>query len=279
MKVYFGDNLDIMKTLPSESVQLIYTDPPYNTGIDQVKNTTKIVGRKADKGNGWKYSYELENVGSMSYNDYFEDYEGFIMPRVREMWRILKPTGMMYIHLDYREVHYLKVWMDKEFGRDKFLNEIIWAWDYGQKSKSRWPCKHNNILVYVKQPDDFYFDITKSDRIPYLAPGMVTEEKAALGKLPTDCWWHSIVGTSSREKTGYPSQKPLDIPKRIILTSSREGDMVMDPFGGSGTTAEAAQLLRRDFIIMDQNPAALETMKGRLKSTLLNKVEYEEFKS
>ncbi|MFM5968581.1 MAG: DNA-methyltransferase, partial [Micrococcales bacterium] len=180
-------------------------------------------------------------------------------------WRILNESGTLYLHLDYRESHYAKVLLDALFGRDCFLNEIIWAYDYGAKSKSRWPSKHDTILVYVKNPDSYYFDSSAVDREPYMAPGLVTPEKAERGKLPTDVWWHTIVSTTGREKTGYPTQKPLGILRRIIQASSKEGDLVLDFFAGSGTTGAAAAELGRRFILIDQNPESIAVISGRLE--------------
>jgi site-specific DNA-methyltransferase (adenine-specific) len=176
----------------------------------------------------------------------------------------LKPNGSIYFHIDYREVHYCKLLLDSIFGRDCFLNEIIWAYDYGARSKTKWPAKHDNILWYCKNPDDYIFNYGQLDRIPYMAPGLVGPEKAALGKTPTDTWWHTIVSPNGKEKTGYPTQKPLAIIKRIISASSNPGDVVLDFFAGSGTVGEAASSLGRDFILVDNNPEAIEVMRKRL---------------
>ena len=202
----------------------------------------------------------------LSYDDEFADYWSFLEPRLEQAWRLLTETGTLYLHLDYREAHYAKVLLDALFGRECFLNEIIWAYDYGGKSKSRWPAKHDTILVYVKNPTEYYFDSATVDREPYMAPGLVTPEKVAKGKLPTDVWWHTIVSTTGREKTGYPTQKPLGILRRIIQASSREGDLVLDFFAGSGTTGVAAANLGRKFILIDQNQESIDVITSRLKS-------------
>jgi site-specific DNA-methyltransferase (adenine-specific) len=208
----------------------------------------------------------------LSYDDDFADYWAFLEPRLIEAYRLLHKTGTIYLHLDYREAHYAKVLMDALFGRECFLNEIIWAYDYGGKSKSRWPAKHDTILVYVKNPNIYYFDSATVDREPYMAPGLVTPEKVARGKLPTDVWWHTIVSPTGKEKTGYPTQKPLGILRRIISASSKPGDSVLDFFAGSGTTAHAAFELERKFVVVDQNPESIEIITRRLNAL---GVEYE----
>lgn len=265
-KVIEADNLSALKTIPDASVQLIYIDPPFNTGRKQTRgaSTTKrseTGGRVGFKG----LRYETIRETVLSYDDEFADYWAFLEPRLEEAWRILNESGTLYLHLDYRESHYAKVLLDALFGRECFLNEIIWAYDYGAKSKSRWPSKHDTILVYVKNPTEYYFDSSAVDREPYMAPGLVTPEKAERGKLPTDVWWHTIVSTTGREKTGYPTQKPLGILRRIIQASSREGDLVLDFFAGSGTTGAAAAELGRKFLLIDRNPESISVITGRLK--------------
>jgi len=250
--------------MPDGCAQLIYIDPPFNTGRVQQRGTS--VTTRTDAGNrvGFKgQRYEIVRETVLSYDDEFADYWGFLEPRLEEAWRLLAETGTLYLHLDYREAHYAKVLLDALFGRDCFLNEIIWAYDYGGKAKNRWPAKHDTILVYVKDPKKFYFNSAAVDREPYMAPGLVTPEKVALGKLPTDVWWHTIVSPTGKEKTGYPTQKPLGILRRIIQASSAEGDLVMDFFGGSGTTGAAAIELGRRFVLMDQNPEAIAVMRER----------------
>jgi site-specific DNA-methyltransferase (adenine-specific) len=263
-----GDNLGLLKTLDSESVQLIYIDPPFNTGRKQIRGSaitkrTETGGRVGFKGR----RYETIRETVLSYDDEFADYWAFLEPRLEEAWRLLNNTGTLYLHLDYREGHYAKVLLDALFGRDCFLNEIIWAYDYGGKAKNRWPSKHDTILVYVKNPDAYYFDSTAVDREPYMAPGLVTPEKVAKGKLPTDVWWHTIVSPTGKEKTGYPTQKPLGILRRIIQASSAEGDLVLDFFAGSGTTGAAAAELKRRFILIDQNPESIAVISERLAKT------------
>ena len=260
-----GDNLPLLKSMPDSSVQLVYIDPPFNTGRSQVRTNRK--SRVSETGRvgfqGRRYEQIVETV--ISYDDAFADYWSFLEPRLEEAWRLLKDSGTLYLHLDYRESHYAKVLLDALFGRECFLNEIIWAYDYGARSKSKWPAKHDNILVYVKNPDNYYFDSSSVDREPYMAPGLVTKEKAELGKLPTDVWWHTIVSPTGKEKTGYPTQKPEGILRRIIAASSKPGDLVLDFFGGSGTTAAVAHQLGRSFVTMDQNPESIAVIKSRLE--------------
>ncbi len=265
-QLYFGDNLVHLKSIPSESVQLIYIDPPFNTGRKQTRGAseTKRVetgGRVGFKGQ----NYEIIRETVLSYDDEFADYWSFLEPRLEEAWRILNDSGTLYLHLDYREAHYAKVLLDALFGKDSFLNEIIWAYDYGGKAKNRWPSKHDTILVYVKNPKNYYFNNSEVDREPYMAPGLVTPEKVALGKLPTDVWWHTIVSPTGKEKTGYPTQKPEGILRRIIQASSKPGDTVLDFFGGSGTTGAVAAALGRNFILMDQNSESIEVITNRLR--------------
>jgi DNA modification methylase len=208
--------------------------------------------------------YERLRGDLRTYDDRFDDYWGFLEPRLVEAWRLLADDGTLYLHLDYREAHYAKVLMDALFGRDRFLNELIWAYDYGAKTRRRWPTKHDTILVYVKNPDAYWFDSEAVDREPYMAPGLVTPEKAARGKLPTDVWWHTIVPTTGREKTGYPTQKPEGILRRIVHASSRPGDRVLDLFAGSGTTGAVASALGRDAVLVDANPEAVAVMQTRM---------------
>lgn len=280
-QVIFGDNLEVLGAIPDESVNLIYIDPPFNTGRVQKRQSLKTV--RSTSGNRVSFkgaSYETVKGKVTSYDDSFADYWAFLEPRLEEAWRVLSKDGTLYLHLDFREVHYAKVLLDALFGLDSFLNEIIWAYDYGARSKSKWPAKHDNILVYVKDPSNYTFNNAAVDREPYMAPGLVTPEKAALGKLPTDVWWHTIVSPTGKEKTGYVTQKPVGILRRIIHASSNEGDLVLDFFGGSGTTAFVAMQLGRRFITVDRNPEAIEVMKKRIGEGLLGAdVEYIDLQS
>lgn len=249
--VYFDDNLNVLKQIRDNSIDMMYIDPPFNTGVKQIRNRFRTE-------NGTRISEK-----SYGYQDSFDDFIGFLEPRMKEAHRVLKDDGSLFFHLDYREIHYCKVMLDKIFGRDSFINEIIWAYDYGARSKRKWSAKHDNILWYAKNPEHYTFNYDDIDRIPYMAPDLVGPEKAARGKTPTDVWWHTIVSPNSKEKTGYATQKPLGIIKRIVKIHSRPGDTIMDFFAGSGTLGEAAVSLGRKCILIDQNPEALAVMKKR----------------
>ena len=265
-KIYFGDNLEVLRSLPTESIDLIYIDPPFNTGKIQKHVQIKTIHSEHGDRIGFQgRRYKSIVLSNMGFTDNFDNYLDFLAPRLVEAHRVLTPHGSLYFHIDYREVHYCKILLDNIFGRECFLNEIIWAYDYGGRPKNRWPPKHDNILFYTKESGKHIFNVDEIERIPYMAPGLVGAEKAALGKLPTDVWWHTIVPTNSREKTGYPTQKPLGILRRIIQASSRPGDIVLDFFAGSGTTGVAALELDRRFILVDNNPEAIQVMVKRFK--------------
>ena len=265
-EIQFADNLTVLRGLPSGSVDLIYIDPPFNTG--RLQSLDRIRTVRSDEGDRTGFAgrrYATEKLGSQAYADIFDDYLAFLEPRLREAHRVLAPHGSLYFHIDYREVHYCKVLLDGIFGRDAFLNEIIWAYDYGARTRRKWPAKHDNILLYVRDPGNYVFNVDAIDRIPYMAPGLVGAEKAKRGKLPTDTWWHTIVPTRGQERTGYPTQKPLAILERIVLASSNPGDLVLDFFAGSGTTGAACLKLGRRFLLVDHNPAAMQVMAERFK--------------
>ncbi len=260
-----ADNADVLPRLPDETFRLIYIDPPFNTGKTQRRQSMRTTRSESGTRVGFKgHTYE-NHLGPISaYADTFDDYWSFLGPRLAEARRLLTDDGTLYLHLDYREAHYAKVHLDKLFGRDAFLNEIIWAYDYGARSTRRWPTKHDTILVYVKNPSAYYFDAQAVDREPYMAPGLVTPEKAARGKLPTDVWWHTIVSPTGKEKTGYPTQKPEGIVRRIVQASSQPGDWVLDFFAGSGTLGAVASKLDRHFVLIDSNPEAIQIIHQRL---------------
>jgi len=274
--VIHSDNLVALSTMEDESFQLIYVDPPFNTGKVQSRSIMNVE-RDAEGGRVGFSGQRYKAIQGMarSYNDSFADYWEFLEPRLDQAHRLLADTGTLYLHLDYREVHYAKVLLDVIFGRECFLNEIIWAYDYGARSKRKWPAKHDNILVYVKNPDAYWFDSQSVDREPYMAPGLVTPEKAALGKLPTDVWWHTIVSPTGKEKTGYPTQKPEGIVRRIVAASSRPGDSVLDFFAGSGTLGAVAKTMSRRFVLVDSNPESIEVIKQRIGTLDLDGKEIE----
>ena len=263
-RILLADNLAVLPTMPEASIDLIYIDPPFNTGKAQQRRTLRTVRDTGGDRTGFQgQRYRTEELGRSAYEDAFDDYLAFLEPRLREAHRLLAPTGSLYFHIDYREAHYCKILLDGIFGRECFLNEVIWAYDYGARTTRKWPPKHDTILVYVKDPARYYFDTAEVDRIPYMAPGLVGPEKAARGKLPTDTWWHTIVPTNGKEKTGYPTQKPLGVLRRIVAASSPPGGIVLDFFAGSGTTGAACLELGRQFILIDHNPEALDVMRRR----------------
>ncbi len=262
-----GDNLELLPTFADRSFQLIYIDPPFNTGTRQERTTLRTVADDAGERVGFGgRTYSSTPLGHSSYADHFDDYLEFLAPRLQQAHRLLRADGTLYFHIDYREAHYCKLLLDQIFGRASFLNEIIWAYDYGGKSKRRWPAKHDTILVYVKDPDGYYYDAEAVDREPYMAPGLVTPEKAARGKLPTDVWWHTIVPTNGKEKTGYPTQKPEGVIRRMVQASSRPGDWCLDFFAGSGTLGAVAADLGRRYVLIDSNPEAVAIAGARLSS-------------
>jgi site-specific DNA-methyltransferase (adenine-specific) len=301
VEIHHADNLSVTPTLAAGSFTLVYLDPPFNTGRTRSKamesaRWTPPADETPDAeepavvaslppggsamlvfpGEGEPAAAPIVQRGFhgrdyarlrgdlRTYDDRFDDYWAFLEPRLEEAWRLLADDGTLYLHLDYREVHYAKVMCDALFGRDRFLNELIWAYDYGAKTRRRWPTKHETILVYVKSPSAYFFDSDAVDREPYMAPGLVTPEKAARGKLPTDVWWHTIVPTTGREKTGYPTQKPEGVLRRMVQASTRPGDRVLDMFAGSGTLGAVAAPLGRHSVLIDDNADAVAVMRGRL---------------
>ncbi|RJQ36192.1 site-specific DNA-methyltransferase [Candidatus Parcubacteria bacterium] len=263
-RVIHGDNLAALKTLAPDSVALIYIDPPFNTGKTQRRKRLKTVRAAGGSRIGFQgQNYRTILLGEQRYADQFDDYLGFLEPRLNEARRVLAPGGSIYFHNDYREVHYCKILLDRIFGRENFLNEIIWAYDYGARTTKKWPTKHDTILWYAKNAANYIFNYDAIARIPYMAPGLVGPEKARRGKLPTDTWWHTIVSPTGKEKTGYPTQKPLGILERIVQASSHPGDLVMDFFAGSGSFGEAARRLGRRFILIDSHAPAIRVMERR----------------
>jgi site-specific DNA-methyltransferase (adenine-specific) len=264
-RIVQGENLEVLSTLPRGFARLIYIDPPFNTGRAQSRDRIQVRAAAAGERSGFGgRRYDVERLDSPSYADAFDDYETFLMSRIEAALPALSADGSLFVHLDYREVHYAKVALDRLLGRDSFRNEIIWAYDFGGRPKRWWPAKHDTILWYAVDPRHYVFQFEEMDRIPYMAPGLVGKEKAARGKTPTDVWWHTIVPTNGKEKTGYPTQKPLGILERIIKVHSEPGDVVLDFFAGSGTTGEAAARHGRGFVLIDDHPDAISTMQRRL---------------
>jgi site-specific DNA-methyltransferase (adenine-specific) len=270
-QILFSDNAHSLPALPDKFARLIYIDPPFNTGKTQKRDRIKVtaaLGNNEDRGErggfGGKRFDVTSSIASSSYEDSFDDFEAFLMPRIAASLHCLADDGSLFVHLDYREVHYIKVALDKLLGRERFMNEIIWAYDYGGRPKSKWPAKHDTILWYAQNPKDYVFNFDEMDRIPYMAPGLVGKEKAEIGKTPTDVWWHTIVPTNGKEKTGYPTQKPLGVLNRIIKVHSKPGDRVLDFFAGSGSIGESAARHGRTFTLIDNHPEAVKVMAKRL---------------
>lgn len=263
--IHLGDCLEVAGALEPGSFDLIYLDPPFNTGKRQSRRRLKTIRDDAGDRAGFQGNrYRTLCLGESSFDDRFDDFRAFVEPRLREAYRLLSPAGSFFFHIDYREVHYCKVLLDDIFGRDSFVNEIIWAYDYGGRSKRRWSAKHDNILWYVKDPGCYTYRYDDIDRIPYMAPGLVGPEKAAKGKTPTDVWWQTIVRPGGKERTGYPTQKPVAILNRIVRVHSNPGDRVLDLFAGSGTTGEAAARNGRSATLVDSSPEAIRVMAKRL---------------
>ena len=267
-EIVFSDNLPYLHSIPSGSIDLIYIDPPFNTGKRQQRKRI-TVEQDAEYGdrigfNGQRYRTQV--ISESGFSDNYDEYLDFIEPRLEEAYRVLKRSGSLFFHIDYREVHYCKVLLDGIFDRSSFINEIIWAYDYGGRSTKKWPSKHDNILWYAKDPEEYTFHYDEMDRIPYMAPGLVGKEKAARGKTPTDVWWHTIVSPTGKEKVGYATQKPLGIIERIVKIHSSPGDLLLDFFAGSGTLGEAAAMNNRGFILIDNSPTAIEIMVDRLQA-------------
>jgi len=268
--IYHADNMDVLPDLPAEAFQLVYVDPPFNTGATQARRTLAMVPDADGDRTGFKgVRYRTRLLTESRYRDTFDDYLAFLEPRLTEARRVLARSGTLYFHIDYREAHYCKLLLDELFGREQFLNELIWAYDYGARTRRRWPAKHDTILVYVKDAGAYFFDGESIDREPYMAPGLVTPEKAARGKLPTDVWWHTIVPTNGREKTGYPTQKPEGIVRRMVQASTRAGDWCLDFFAGSGTLGAVAAQLGRRYVLVDESPDAIAVIRRRLPGAVI----------
>ncbi len=264
LAIHQGENLEVLRQFPDAFFDLIYVDPPFNTGKVQARTRLQTIqDQEGDRVGFQGKRYRTVRHETRSFADRFDDYLGFLAPRLAEAYRLLKPSGSFFLHIDYREVHYCKVLLDTIFGRASFLNEIIWAYDYGARSTRRWSPKHDNLLWYAKDPERYTYRFDDIDRIPYLAPGLVGPEKARRGKTPTDTWWNTIVSPGGKERTGYPTQKPLAILRRIVRVHSNPGDSVLDFFAGSGTTGAASVELGRRAVLVDHNPEAIAVMRRR----------------
>jgi site-specific DNA-methyltransferase (adenine-specific) len=260
-----ADNLDVLAAIPDGVVDLVYADPPFGTGDVQLLTSIRTgVGERTRRGFGGR-EVAWEVVGEQAWTDDLPlpEHLAALRARVEEIRRVLAPNGSLYLHVDWRTVHHVRLLLDEVFGPERFLNELIWAYDYGGRARDRWPRKHDTILWYARG-DTWTFDRDQIARIPYMAPGLVGPEKAARGKLPTDVWWMTIVPPASAERTGYPTQKPVRLLERILAASSRPGDLVLDPYAGSGTTGVAAARLGRRWLLVDRNPAAVAIARERL---------------
>ncbi|MGD1049876.1 MAG: site-specific DNA-methyltransferase [Solirubrobacteraceae bacterium] len=271
-----ADCAQVLPRLPDGAFELIYIDPPFNTGTAR-RHRRLVVARDELGGDrsgfgGHRYRSRAADADAPAYGyeDSFDDYLAFLGPKLERARELLKPEGTLYVHLDYREAHYVKLALDRIFGRDCFLNEIIWAYDYGAKPARRWPAKHDTILVYVRTPGGHLFDAEAVEREPYMAPGLVSAEKAARGKRPTDTWWHTIVPTAGRERTGYPTQKPEGVLRRIVAASSRPGGWCLDFFAGSGTLGAVCEQLGRRYVLIDSSPHAIAVIRARLATAATN---------
>jgi site-specific DNA-methyltransferase (adenine-specific) len=265
--IHYGDNLPLLRSMPDASFDLIYIDPPFNTGKVQARTRIRAV-RDEQAGDRCGFAgrrYRTIKLGTRSFDDTFDDFMAFLEPRLAEGYRLVKPAGSFFLHIDYREAHYCKLLLDEIFGRASFMNEIIWAYDYGGRSRRRWPAKHDNILWYARDPGRYTFNYDQVDRIPYMAPSLVGAEKAARGKTPTDVWWQTIVSPGGAESTGYPTQKPLRLLERIVKVHSSPGDRLLDFFAGSGTLGEAGWRLGRDVVLIDNHAEAIKVMAERLQ--------------
>jgi site-specific DNA-methyltransferase (adenine-specific) len=264
-----ADNLAALAAIPDGAVDLAYADPPFATGKQQRLVSIRSGSEDGPTRAGFRgkvASYVAVSDHAFADDLPLEEHLAALGPRVREIHRVLAPHGSLYLHVDWRTSHHVRLLLDEVFGADRFLNELIWAYDYGGRAADRWPRKHDTILWYAKG-HRWLFEREAIDRIPYMAPGLVGPEKAARGKLPTDVWWMTIVPPASAERTGYPTQKPVRLLERIVAASSRPGDLVLDPYAGSGTTGVAAARLGRRWLLVDRNPEAVGIARARLAAT------------
>ncbi len=252
-RLYEGDNLVVMRELETGSATLVYADPPFGTNKDR-------------RGTAGEYEDSWGHV---------REYITWLRPRLVEMCRLLRPDGTLYLHLDRRSVHHARLLLDELFGARCFQNEIIWHYTGGGRGTLSFPHKHDNILVYHKgESYKFNADAVREPYAPtsgYASSGITAASGKRyvphpLGKVVDDVWKIPIVNPLSRERTGYPTQKPEALLERILLASSDAGDLVLDPFSGSGTTAAVAQKLDREWVAIDSNPEAITATRTRLEA-------------
>ena len=287
-RLLLGDCLDVMKGMDTGSIDLIYSDPPYNTGVDwgefndewspdDVKGEWLVELEAAHPSITLLIKIIMREKGLGAWS-----YMAMILVRLFEMRRILKDSGSIYIHVDQGMSHYVKLGMDIIFGRHKFQNEIIWAYRTGGVSKSRFARKHDNIFFYTKTEKYTFNESKEKSYVSAASAGMkayghkgkeymLMEDEGGVYRqvVMRDVWHIDATGTVSHERLGYPTQKPLELLKRIVAASSNEGDVVLDPFCGSGTTLLAAQSMNRRWIGIDKNPNAIRIAESRLHQRTL----------
>ncbi|MDP8237856.1 MAG: site-specific DNA-methyltransferase [Candidatus Hatepunaea meridiana] len=292
--LYFGDNLDVLRQhIADESIDLIYLDPPFNSDKDYVALSGKrrsadilptlqlLAGEDARATKGrvfkdiWRWDDEVNNnfqrIIECNNNRLSQTLTAFsqligkngllayivmLAPRLVELHRVLKPTGSIYLHCDQHASAYIRLLMDAIFGSENFLNCIVWCYGLGGSSPRYWPRKHDDILWYSKEPNKHNFEAVQ---IPATSQRM----KGQMKKAP-DFWNIPTINNMAKERTGFPTQKPEALLERIIESSSRKGDIVLDPFCGSGTTLCVAHRLGRKWVGIDNAPKAVELVEERL---------------
>lgn len=304
-KLYYGDNLDILRRhIKDESVDLIYLDPPFNSNATyNVLFGTKNGKDAAAQIKAFDDTWHWDMASAESYREVVERggnvsramqafrlllnesdmlaYLSMMAPRLVELKRVLKPTGSIYLHCDPTASHYLKILMDAVFGADNFINEIVWHYHTGGASKSHYSRKHDIIFFYSKTEDyNFYAERIKIPRTKKALKRAQNPKGARISaddttKLPEDVFEIQALNPMSNERLGYPTQKPEELLERIIKASSKEGDIVLDPFCGCGTTIIAAHKLNRRWIGIDITHLAIGLMKHRLQDTYGDQVQYE----
>ena len=295
-KLFVGDNLDVMRGLNSGSVDLIYLDPPFNSkriysapiGVGKGKKKKEVTASFHDI---WTWNDDVDER-LLAYSDKHADlfsyiqitgkihgaamkaYLTFMAQRVIEMHRVLKDSGSLYLHCDPTANGYLRILLDCVFGKNNCRNEIIWHYQTGGASKRHYSKKHDVVFFYSKS-ENYHIDFSNV-RVPRTEKSLARAQnpKGAriaaedIDKIPTDVFVDiQALNPMAKERTGYPTQKPLALLNRIIKASSNEGDVVMDPFCGCATTCVAAQNLHRNWIGIDISDKAVELVTERLSYT------------
>ena len=280
--IYCGDCKDVMKNFPGECVDLIYLDPPF---FSQKKYEDFWIVDKISKvgfsDKDWeKLRSSIEPNILKQYEDIEKRWKGghkgiyvyiaYMRERLEQCWRVLKPTGSIYLHCDWHAGHYLKVMMDEVFGYNNFQNEVVWYYTAGARGKHNWARKHDTILFYTKS-NKWIFN-WKDVAEPFesgmtewrYTKGGQKGKEMPIGRVPADVFQIQILNTMADERLGYPTQKPEALLEKIIKASSNEGDLVLDPFCGCGTTIAVAKRLKRNFIGIDISRTACDVMNKRL---------------